>query len=97
MLPKQRYLFHYGSAMLVVLTVSARMPAEDFNKITKTTPDAKTTVYRIDQPNVQHRVNEYKTITFQPGATRWTKERSDGAAWRVSNGKTKGNGFGLDR
>ncbi len=31
------------------------------------------------------------------GKDKYTRPRSDGAAWRVSNGKTKGNGFGLDR
>lgn len=31
------------------------------------------------------------------GKDRYSRPRSEGAAWRVSNGKTKGNGFGLDR
>jgi hypothetical protein len=31
------------------------------------------------------------------GKDRYARPQSDGAAWRVFNGKTKGNGFGLDR
>jgi hypothetical protein len=31
------------------------------------------------------------------GKDKYTRPRSESAAWRVSNGKTKGNGFGLDR
>jgi len=31
------------------------------------------------------------------GKDKYTRPRSDGAAWRVSDGKLKGNGFGLDK
>jgi hypothetical protein len=31
------------------------------------------------------------------GKDKYTRPRSEGAAWRVSDGKLKGNGFGLDR
>lgn len=31
------------------------------------------------------------------GKDKYTRPRSEGAAWRVSDGKAKGNGFGLDR
>ena len=31
------------------------------------------------------------------GKDKYTRPRSEGSAWRVSDGKTKGNGFGLDR
>ncbi|MDQ3003525.1 MAG: hypothetical protein M3Y08_19990, partial [Fibrobacterota bacterium] len=31
------------------------------------------------------------------GKDRYARPQSDGSAWRVFNGKTKGNGFGLDR
>jgi hypothetical protein len=31
------------------------------------------------------------------GKDRYTRSPGEGAAWRVFNGKNKGNGFGLDR
>lgn len=31
------------------------------------------------------------------GKDKYTRPRSEGAAWRISDGKIKGNGFGLDR
>ena len=57
------------SALVLVVGLTSFVFAEDFDKIKITKPDAKTTIYEIDQPNVKQRLTEYKSITFQPGDT----------------------------
>ncbi len=41
--------------------------AQKFDVITKKEPDAKTTIWRIDQPDIRLRMKEYPQIRFQPG------------------------------